>query len=142
MKNKKGATSTNSPKNLLNNFKKEYNFLVNHQEKLLNGQKNEKSVSSAKKRIEDEKSKPSPFKLDFKNLKKKEEKKEMCTTVDNILNTSNSSIKSSMRESNYYKNEFEKVSNYIKKCKFVTNKIIQSQVITLQRTLSSISMEE
>jgi hypothetical protein len=38
------------------------------------------------------------------------------TTID-YLNLSNESVKSTMRECNYYKRECEKVSNYIKQCK-------------------------
>ena len=53
--------------------------------------------------------------LDQKNVRLTNEKRE---NTDNILETSNCSIKSSARESNYYKKEAEKLSLHIKKSKF------------------------
>lgn len=48
--------------------------------------------------------------------KKENDQKDKIELTENYLETSNCSIKSTVRESNYYKKEAEKLSNYIKKC--------------------------
>ena len=53
--------------------------------------------------------------LELKNQKVFTEKRE---NTDILLETSNCSIKSSVRESNYYKKEAEKLSTFIKKSNF------------------------
>ena len=57
--------------------------------------------------------------LEKKNDRISNEKKEI---TEDFLETSNCSVKSSVRESNYYKKEAEKLSNYIKRSKFLVNK--------------------
>lgn len=126
---KKHSTSTNSPKNMLLNFKKEVVIHNNNIKENVNydktpGKKNN-SISSSQ-RIKDEpnsagKNMPS-LKININNIKQKnnESKKkdlELSKSLDNILETSNCSIKSTLRESNYYRKEAEKLSNYIKSCK-------------------------
>jgi len=126
---KKHSTSTNSPKNMLLNFKKEVvihnnNIKENLQYDKTPGKKNN-SISSSQ-RIKDEpnsagKNMPS-LKININNIKQKknEYKKkdiELSKSLDNILETSNCSIKSTLRESNYYRKEAEKLTNYIKRCK-------------------------
>lgn len=126
---KKHSTSTNSPKNMLLNFKKEVvihnnNLKENLQYDKTPGKKNT-SISSSQ-RIKDEpnsagKNMPS-LKINMNNIKQKKnelKKKEVdvSKSLDNILDTSNCSIKSTLRESNYYRKEAEKLTNYIRTCK-------------------------
>ncbi len=54
------------------------------------------------------------LKLDLNKIKKKDNSNDQ--SIENILNSSNCSLKSSLRESNYYKKEADKLSTYIKNC--------------------------
>ena len=129
---KKHSTSTNSPKHILLNFKKEVvitnNFVkeISKNDKI--SSKNNNSISTSQRHKDDQISKPIiSLKLNLNNLKqpnvneikkKKESNLDLSNnkSLDNILETSNCSVKSTLRESNYYRKEAEKLSYYVKNC--------------------------
>lgn len=129
---KKVSTSTNSPKNMQINFKKES---IEREQKNPANHKSSNSISNSQRQKEESASKVVSLKLNFNNIKNQQNKVEKNKNdlnlhkkdisqldgnekkdFDHILNTSNCSVKSTLRESNYYRKEAEKLSTYIKQC--------------------------
>lgn len=112
---KKHSTTTNSPKNTMS-----MNFNKDTAKKNINSpiDKCGKQVLSLKLNLNNLNHKE--VMINDKNLIKDMKNNNIINTqkknlsIDNILETSNCSVMSSMRESNYYKKESEKLSNYIK----------------------------
>ena len=118
---KKHSTSTNSPKNMLLNFKKE--IILNNKELVKDEKintKNNPSISSQRQKDEQSAKKLLSLNLNKNNIIQSttNEKQilDLSKSLENILETSNCSVKSTLRESNYYKKEAEKLSKYIKNC--------------------------
>jgi len=95
--------SNNEVKEQKENFKKEDS----------NKDANSKTTSKGEKLVN--------LNLNLKAILEKNEKnvKDKVELTENYLETSNCSVKSTARESNYFKKEAEKLSNYIKKCTFI-----------------------
>ncbi len=122
-------TSTNSPKNYINkelhsNFKNKYNHEAGVNKIKMTApatpaepNKNEKIIVKSLE-LGSIANKFETKKTSNKMSIEKQESDCKRTTID-YLNISNESVKSTMRESNYYKRECEKVSNYIKQCKSI-----------------------
>ena len=117
---KKHSTSINSPKNLLLNLKKDIIMCDSKKSETIDKEKSpSKNTITSEKQIKDQ----STMKLVTIPLEKNEsvnekDNNDVSKSLENILETSNCSIRSTLRESNYYRKEAEKLSNYIKKCLF------------------------
>jgi hypothetical protein len=130
---KKHATSTNSPTHFPFHFNKEN---ISKQIKSTTGGENiyvktNNNASNYKNKDEVNKTKPVvslKLNLYHSNLKSKEislkgkDKKlfdpnRLDSSIENLDN-STTSIKSTLRESKYYKKEAEKISSYVKQCKY------------------------
>ncbi len=120
--NKKHATTTNSPKNKITNIKPtaiNNNFIQPKQAPT--------NSTPVTQRVKEEAKTKSVIstKINLNDIKQKNQDKNTKTecniienSLENILETSNCSVISTARESNYYCKESEKLCKYIKNCKF------------------------
>ena len=106
---------------MLLNFKKE--IILNNKELVKDEKintKNNPSISSQRQKDEQSAKKLLSLNLNKNNIIQSttNEKQilDLSKSLENILETSNCSVKSTLRESNYYKKEAEKLSKYIKNC--------------------------
>jgi hypothetical protein len=126
---KKNQSSTNSPKNMSLLFKKNIDKSKQQKKELINKSNVISNSNLDLVKIDESKHKPMiNLKLNLNSLnpnkgikyitkeKALNQNEKANNSFDNVLNTSNCSIRSTIRESNYYKKESDKLSMYIKKC--------------------------